>query len=179
MAFISNATPIFRSQRIAMQDWVGNAFDRWSTGGFLVYLSSNLISCSSKKQPTVARSITEAKYKAVVNASSELIWINSLLRELSISLPAPILWCDNIGATYLSANPMFHAWMKHIEIDFHFIREQVAARRLRVCIISSQDQTADLLTKALPKQRFQFLWSKLNVLPAFHLRGGVKERTHS
>ena len=160
-------------------DWAGNAADRRSTGGFLVYLNSNLISWSSKKQPTMARSSTEAECKAVVNASSELIWINSLLRELSISLPAPVLWCDNIGATYLSANPVFHARMKHIEIDFHFVREQVAARRLQVCIISSQDQMADLLTKALPKQRFQLLRSKLNVLLAFLLRGGVKERHHS
>ena len=160
-------------------DWAGNAADRQSIGGFLTYLGGNLISWSSKKQPTVARSSTEAEYKAVANASSELIWINSLLRELNISLTAPVLWCDNIGATYLSANPVFHARMKHIEIDFHFVREQVAAHRLRVCIISSQDQTADLPTKALPKQRFQILWSKLNVLPTFHLRGGVKEWHHS
>ena len=68
--------------------------------------------------------------------------------------------------------------MKHIKIDFHFVREQVAARQLRGCVISSQDQIADLLTKALPRQRFQLLRSKLNVLLAFHLRGGVKERTH-
>ena len=141
-----------------------------------MYLGSNLISWSSKKQPTVARSSTEAECKLVANATSELLWIKSLLRELRISLPAPILWCDNIGATYLSANPVFHARMKHIEIDFHFVCEQVAARQLRVSIISSQDQTADLLTKALPKQRFQLLRSKLNVLQAFHLRGGVKAR---
>ena len=111
-------------------DWAGDVSNRRSTNGFLVYLGNNLVSWSSKKQPTVARSSTEAKYKALANASSELIWITSLLRELRIVLPPPTLWCDNIGATYLSANPIFHAHMKHIEIDFHFVREQVASRQL-------------------------------------------------
>ena len=77
-------------------DWAGNAHDWHSTRGFLIYLDGNLISWSSNKQPPVAHSIIEAEYKAVMNASSKLIWINALLRELHISLSAPILWCDNI-----------------------------------------------------------------------------------
>ena len=156
-------------------DWAGDVSDRRSTSGFLVYLGGNLVSWSSKKQPTVARSSTKAEYKALANASSELIWIRSLLRELRIVLPPPTLWCDNIGATYLSANPIFHARMKHIEIDFHFVREQVASRQLRISIISSKDQVADLLTKPLPKLDFLHLRSKLNLLPALRLRGGGNE----
>ena len=117
----------------------------------------------------------EAEYKALANASSKLIWIRSLLRELIIVLPPPTLWCDNIGATYLSANPIFHACMKHIEIDFHFVREQVASRQLQISIISGKDQVADLLTKPLPKLRFLHLRSKLNLLPVLCLRGGVNE----
>ena len=158
-------------------DWSGDSSDRRSTSGFLIYLGHNLVSWSSKKQPTVAQSSTEAEYKALANATSELLWITSLFRELHIPLPSPMLWCDNIGATYLSANPVFHARMKHIEIDFHFVREQVALRRLRVGIISGKDQPADLLTKSLPKSRFLQLRSKLNLHPALSLRGDVKVTT--
>ena len=86
-----------------------------------------------------------------------------------------MLWCDNIGATYLLENPVFHARMKHIEVDFHFVREQVASRKLRVYVISGKDQTADLMTKPLPKSRFLQLWSKLNLLLALCLWGDVKE----
>ena len=66
------------------------------------------------------------------------------LCERRIVLPQPTHWCDNIGATYLSANPVFHARMRHTEIDFHFVREQVALRRLHVCVISGKDQPANL-----------------------------------
>ena len=156
-------------------DWAGDSSDRRSTSGFLIYLGRNLVSWSSKKQHTVARSSTEVEYKAIANTTSELLWITSLLRELGISLPSPMLWCDNIGATYLSANPVFYARMKHIEIDFHFVREQVASCRLHVGVISGKDQSADLLTKSLPKTHFLQLRSKLNLHPTLSLQGDVKD----
>jgi hypothetical protein len=68
---------------------------------------------------------------------------------MSLKSP-PILWCDNIGATYLCSNPVFHARTKHIEIDFHFVRERVASQKLAIQVISSKDQIADGFTKALP-----------------------------
>jgi hypothetical protein len=74
----------------------------------------------------VSRSSTEAQYKALANATAELIWVEALLLELGVKLrEKPSLWCDNLGATYLSANPVIHARTKHIEIDFHFVRERV------------------------------------------------------
>ena len=150
-------------------DWAGDSTDHRSTSGFLIYFSNNLISWSSKKQPTVARSSTEAEYKPIANATSEILWITSLFREVHIVSSPPAFWCDNIGATYLLANLVFHARMKHIEVDFHFVHELVASRRLCVCVISRKDQTVDLLTKPLPKFCFLQLRFKLNLQPALRL----------
>ena len=70
-------------------------------------------------------------------------------------LQPPILWCDNIGATYLSANPVFHARMKHIEVDYHFVQERVSQKQLQIKFISSKDQLADIFTKHLPVPQFE------------------------
>ena len=108
-------------------------------------------------------------------ATSELYWIRMLLRELHILLSAaPTLWCDNLGALSLAANPVFHARTKHIEVDYHFIREKVLNKDIQLRFISTHAQLADIFTKGLTSDRFEFLRSKLRVstLP-FSLRGGV------
>jgi hypothetical protein len=113
----------------------------------------------------VSRSSTEAEYKALANATAELIWVEALLGELGVKIQQPpCLWCDNLGATYLSANPIFHARMKHIEIDYHFVRERVACKNLEIRFISSKDQIADGFTKALPVERLNEFKRNLNLL---------------
>ena len=107
-------------------DWAGNTDDRTSTSGHIVFLGHNAISWSSKKQRFVARSSTEVEYRSVASITTEITWLQSLLSELGVHLPTiPTFYCDNIGATYLCANPVFHSRMKHIAIDFHFVREKV------------------------------------------------------
>ena len=101
-------------------DWAGCALDRRSTGGYCIFLGNSLISLSAKKQPMVAHSSTEAKYRSLANTASELTWICKLFVDIGYSLPtSPQLWCDNISAISLAKNLVFHAWTKHVEIDYH------------------------------------------------------------
>lgn len=116
------------------------------TTNLAVYIGSNLISWIFQKQPTVIQSSTEAaEYDDLV----------ALLKELDVSLAQPPnLWCDNLGATYLCANPIFHAITKHVDINYHFAQDKVANNELQPTGISLKDQFVDILTKALPVAKF-------------------------
>ncbi|KAF3658225.1 hypothetical protein FXO37_14525 [Capsicum annuum] len=108
----------------------GDIADRVSTSGYILFLGHNPISWSSKKQNIVSRSSTESEYRTVANALSETLWVTDLLIELCVPIhQMPTIYCDNLGATFLSKNPVLRSKVKHAAVDFHFVRHHVDIKK--------------------------------------------------
>ena len=133
-------------------DWVGDPTDRRSTTGYC------LISWRSKKQTHVARSNTEAKYRALADTTFELLWLRWLLKDLGVftSSTTP-LYYDNQSVIHITHNDVFHERTKHNEIDCHFICYHLVHGALKLISVSSKDQLADIFTKSHPKERLRTL----------------------
>lgn len=148
-------------------DWAGDTDNYAPTNAYIIYMSSHPISWKSKKQKSVSRSSTEAEYRAIANAASKMRWICNILTELGITLPeTQVVYYDNVGATFLCTNPVFHSRMKHVAIDYHFIRGHIKQGILRVAHVTTKDQLADALTKPLQRARFLELRDKIGVTVA-------------
>ncbi|RVX21666.1 Retrovirus-related Pol polyprotein from transposon TNT 1-94 [Vitis vinifera] len=145
-------------------DWAGNIIDRRSTSGYCSFVWGNLVTWKSKKQSVVARNSAEAEYRALAQGICEGIWIKRVLNELGQTSSSPILMmCDNQTAISIAKNPVHHDRTKHAEIDRHFITEKVTSETVKLNYVPTKHQTADILTKALPRPNFEDLTCKLGL----------------
>lgn len=138
---------------------------RKSVGAYCFTLgTSGLVSWSSRKQSTVAQSTTDSEYISAAESCREAVWLRQLLASIHIppSGPTPIM-CDNEAANILSGDPAFHSRSKHIDIRYHYIREKCADESILMRYIKSEDNVADILTKALPTPQFLHLRSFLGL----------------
>jgi transposase InsO family protein len=138
-------------------DWAGDVSTRRSTSGYAFTLGQGVISWSSKRQTCVSLSSTEAEYVAIANAARELVWLRSLLAELSHKQKEPtVLHEDNQGAIALVKNPINHARTKHIDIAYHFIRDLYERKILFPIYCKTSEMAADALTKALSRAAHEY-----------------------
>eukprot|EP00253_Pinus_taeda_P005612 PITA_05612 len=145
-------------------DWAGNPDDRKSTAGYVFTLGSGPITWACKKQAAISLSSGEAEYRGAVEASKEALWLRQILSEFGFEQQHPTtLWCDNQSAIQLCKDPVQHQRTKHIELHMHFIRKLIHDHVLEVQYCSTDDQVADIFTKALTEAKFTKLRYMLGV----------------
>jgi hypothetical protein len=148
----------------ADSDWAGSSVDRKSTSGYCFSLDSTMISWSSKKQGSIAQSTAEAEYIAASNASREAVWLRKLMSGLfQERLETIVIHCDNQSCLKLTENPVFHDRSKHIEMKYHFIRDMVQRRTIKLQYIRTDEQITDILTKPLSLGKFVYFRDKLGM----------------
>ena len=148
-----------RCEGFCDSDW-GDSSDRRSTSGYVFVLNGGAVSWASWKQPTVALSSTEAEYIALTQAVKEVLWLRTIFLEIGTpkhSWEISQISADNQGAIALAKNPWFHARSKHIDIQYHFIRQHTDTDTgtINLDYCPTDDMMADILTKGLSRARHE------------------------
>lgn len=145
-------------------DWAGNITDRKFTAGYFTFVGGNLVTWRSKKQNVVALSSAEAEFRGMAKGLCELLWLRKLLTEIGFAPNGEMdLFCDNKAAIDISHNPVQHDLTKHVEVDRHFIKQNLEDKIIRFPFVKSEDQLADILTKVVCSKNFYNSLEKLGM----------------
>ena len=144
-------------------DYARDMDKRRSTLGYVFMFTRGAVSWRSRLQSCTSISTTEAEYIVATEACKEAIWFARLVRDLGIAVEMPTLHCDSQSAILLAKNRVFHAKTKHIEVKYHFIREMLEDKLMKLVKVHTDDNPADLLTKGLPPERFAYCQALMGV----------------
>nr|GEZ83607.1 retrovirus-related Pol polyprotein from transposon TNT 1-94 [Tanacetum cinerariifolium] len=150
-----------------------------STSGSVLFLGERLISWSSKRPNSTAISSTEAEYIALSGCCAQILWMRSQISNYGLGFNKIPMYCDNKSAIALCCNNVQHSWSKHIDIRYYFIKEQVENGVIELNFVNTEYQLADLFTKALGRDRIEFLTTKLgmrNCNPVFILKASIPSK---
>ncbi|GKA07899.1 retrovirus-related pol polyprotein from transposon TNT 1-94 [Tanacetum coccineum] len=153
----------FALTAFADADHAGCQDTRRSTSGSIQLLGDRLVSWSSKRQKSAAISSTEAEYIALSGCCAQVLWMRSQLTDYGFGFNKIPMYCDNKSAIALCCNNVQHSRSKHIDIRFHFIKEQVENGVIELYFVNTEYQLADIFTKALGRERIEFLINKLGM----------------
>ncbi|KAL0641881.1 hypothetical protein Bca4012_102535 [Brassica carinata] len=146
-------------------DWAGDRADRRSTTGYCTFIGGNLVTWKSKKQKVVSCSSCEAEYRAMLKLTNELVWIKGILKHLEIDQATPMtMHCDNQAAIHIASNSVFHERTKHIEVDCHKVRQMIILGVILPCYTRSEDQLADVFTKAARHKTMESIHIRLGLI---------------
>ncbi|KAK4387768.1 Retrovirus-related Pol polyprotein from transposon RE2 [Sesamum angolense] len=155
-------------------DWAGSVDDMKSTSGYTFSLGSGIFSWASKKQATVAQSSAEAEYIAAAATSNQAIWLRRILEDIGEKQEEPTtIYCDNKSAIAITKNPVQHSRTKHIDIKYHSLREATTRGEIELKYCNTEEQLADIFTKALPRNKFEELRMKIGVCHK-HIKGSIR-----
>ncbi|GJS20416.1 retrovirus-related pol polyprotein from transposon TNT 1-94 [Tanacetum coccineum] len=144
-------------------DHAGCQDTRLSISGSAQFLGDKLVSWSSKKQKCTAISSTETEYISLSGCCAQILWMRSQLTDYGFQFNKIPLYCDNKNAIALCCNNVKHSRAKHIDVRYHFIKEQVENGIVKLYFVRTEYQMADIFTKPLPRERFNFLIEKLSI----------------
>ncbi|GJV90904.1 hypothetical protein Tco_1479710 [Tanacetum coccineum] len=136
---------------------IGDYVDRKSTNGICTFMGCCLTSWFSKKQTVLAISTTEAEYVSARKACQEALWMKQAFIDYDVRLDDVPIMCANKGTINLSKNPVQYSCSKHIEIRHHFLRDNVQKGQISIEKVSSVDNSADILTKPLKRESFNYI----------------------
>nr|GEU65744.1 putative ribonuclease H-like domain-containing protein [Tanacetum cinerariifolium] len=154
----------FDMEAYSDSDYAGANLDRKSTTRVCQFLGRRLISWQCKKQTIMATSTTEAKYVAAAHCCGQVLWIQNQLLDYGFNFINTKIYIDNESTICIVKNPVVHSKTKHIEIRHHFIRDAYEKKLIQVLKIHTDDNVADLLTKAFDVSRFNFLVVNIGLL---------------
>jgi phosphoribosyl-AMP cyclohydrolase len=147
-------------------DWAGDMDHRRSRSGYVFNLFGGAINWMSKRQVVVALSTTEAEYMAT-HASKEAVWLQRLCSGIRLVQQAVRLDCDSQSAIFLANNPAYHSKTKHIDVQYHFVRDMVEEKKVLLEKVDTLTNVADSLTKSVSKEKFSWCRVTMSIVALY------------